>query len=166
MTIRDDLRVNRGQLKGQVVVLLYRLAHTVRQPLDRRPRLWAIPVGVFYRFFVEWLLGVEIPWKTRIGARLRVYHGVGIVINDAAVLGDDVAIRHGVTIGNKHDGGPCPRIGDGVEIGAGATIIGGVVVGEYAKVGAGCVLTKDLPPGATALGNPAHIRLRGHDEGL
>jgi serine O-acetyltransferase/putative colanic acid biosynthesis acetyltransferase WcaB len=88
---------------------------------------------------------------------LRVYHGAGIVINGRTVLGDDVAIRQNVTIGNARSGGPCPVIGDRVELGAGAIVIGGISIGDDARIGAGAVVTKDVPAGATAVGNPARI---------
>lgn len=155
--LREDAAANRDQLKGLLVVAAYRVAHAARRPLDARPRLWALPVGVVYRVMVEWVLTVEIPWGTVIGRRLRVFHGAGIVINDRAVLGDDVSIRQHVTIGNVHPDGPCPVIGDRVELGAGCIVIGGITVGDDARVGAGAVVTKDVPAGATVVGNPARI---------
>lgn len=157
MNLREDIDVNRGQAKGQVVVVAYRVAHAARQPLGARPRPWAIPVGLLYRLLIEWVLSVEIPWRTQIGRRLRVFHGAGIVINDRTVIGDDVSIRQNVTLGNARPDGPCPIIGSGVELGAGCIVIGGVRVGDGARVGAGAVVTKDVPPGATVVGNPARI---------
>lgn len=155
--IREDWRANRGQTKGQLVVAAYRLAHASRRPLGVRPRPWAVPIGLVYRVMVEWVLTVEIPWGTEIGRRLQVFHGAGIVINDRSVLGDDVAIRQHVTIGNSRPDGPCPVIGDRVELGAGCIVIGGITVGDDARVGAGAVVTKDVPAGATVVGNPARI---------
>ena len=155
--LREDVAANRGQAKGQFVVVAYRLAHAVRVPLDRAPRPWAIPVGLVYRLLVEWFLSVEIPWRTVIGRRLRVFHGAGIVINDATVIGDDVSIRQGVTLGNARPGGPCPVIGNRVELGASCIVIGGITIGDGARIGAGAVVTKDVPAGATAVGNPARI---------
>ncbi|WP_256838338.1 serine acetyltransferase [Ornithinimicrobium faecis] len=157
--LREDIAANRGQAKGALVVASYRVAHAARKPLDRKPSVLALPVGVTYRVLVEWILGVEIPWGTPIGRRLRVFHGVGIVINDRAVLGDDVAIRQSVTIGNMQDDGPCPTIGDRVELGAGCIVIGDISVGSDARVGAGAVVTKSVPPGGTALGTAATVRL-------
>jgi putative colanic acid biosynthesis acetyltransferase WcaB len=157
VNLREDLDVNRGQAKGQLVVLAYRLAHSSRRPLDTRPRPWAIPVGLVYRLTIEWVLSVEIPWRTVIGRRLRVFHGAGIVINDRTVIGDDVSIRQNVTLGNTRTDGPCPIIGNGVELGAGCIVLGGITVGDGARVGAGAVVTKDVPAGATVVGNPARI---------
>ncbi|NCT92605.1 serine acetyltransferase [Cellulomonas sp. APG4] len=155
--LREDVRANRGQTKGQLVVAAYRVAHAVRRPLDRRPQPWALPVGVLYRVLVEWVLTVEIPWGTVVGRRLRVFHGAGIVVNDRTVLGDDVTLRQNVTLGNVRPDGPCPVIGDRVELGAGCIVLGGIRVGDDARVGAGAVVTKDVPAGATVVGNPARI---------
>lgn len=155
--LREDLSVNRGQTKGQLVVAAYRLAHAVRRPLDRRPQPWALPVGVLYRVLVEWVLTVEIPWGTVVGRRLRVFHGAGIVVNDRTVLGDDVTLRQNVTLGNVRPDGPCPVVGDRVELGAGCIVLGGIRIGDDARVGAGAVVTKDVPAGATVVGNPARI---------
>ncbi|WP_306295734.1 serine O-acetyltransferase [Arthrobacter sp. STN4] len=156
--IRADFAANRSQTKGRLVVVAYRLANAARGPRGKRPTMPAKCVGVLYRICVEWLLGVEIPWGTQIGVPLRLYHGVGIVINDQSVIGRNVGIRQNVTIGNKGTSGPCPVFGDNVEIGAGAIILGGVQVGDGARIGAGAVVTKDVPAGFTAMGNPAKLR--------
>lgn len=159
--IREDVQANRGQVKGALIVVAYRIARAARGDRSRSPRLWALPIGIVYRIIFEWILGVEIPWGTTIGRRLRVYHGVGIVINDHAVLGDDVSIRQGTTIGNAQDGGACPRVGDRVELGASCILIGGITIGDDARVGAGAVVTKDVPAGATAIGMAARVVERG-----
>ncbi|MFI8413682.1 serine O-acetyltransferase [Paeniglutamicibacter gangotriensis] len=155
--LSEDFQINRGQSKGQLVVIAYRIAHAARQPLDRPPRPWALPIGALYRFFVEWILGIEIPWSTKIGRRLRLYHGVGIVINDRTVIGDDVHLRQGITIGNSGRNLGCPRIGNGVDIGASAVIVGDITIGDNATVAAGALVTKDVPSAGRAKGNPAQI---------
>lgn len=156
--LRRDINANRGQLKGQVVMVLFRIANAARRPVDRRPGLLAVPVGIVYRLVVEWILGVEIPWRTQLGAGVRIYHGVGIVINDRTVIGNNVAIRQNVTIGNKNEDGPCPIIEDDVEIGANAVVVGGIRVGRGARIAAGALVTRDVPAGAMAIGNPATIK--------
>ncbi len=108
------------------------------------------------------LTGVEIHPGARIGRRVVIDHGMGIVIGETAEVGDDVMIYHGVTLGGtgftrekRH-----PTIGNGVLLGAHAVVLGPIVVGDGAKVGAGAVVTKPVPPGATAIGNPAQIIVR------
>lgn len=120
----------------------------------------SLPFVAAYRFFSEWIIGVELRPKTKVGPGLSLYHGVGLVVNDHAVIGSGVKLRHGVTIGHGRTGGPCPVIGDRVDIGAGAILLGGITVGEDAVIAAGSVVVRDVPPGATALGNPAVLRLR------
>lgn len=155
--IVEDVHANRGQTKGAILAASYRLAHAVRQPLEDRPRFLAVPVGLVYRVVIEWVLTTEIPWGTRIGGGLRIYHGAGIVINNATVIGRNVGIRQHVTLGNSGETGPCPVIEDDVELGAGCIVLGGITVGRGARVGAGAVVTKDVPPGATVVGNPARV---------
>lgn len=152
--LREDIAANRGQSKGALIVVAYRLARAARGD-GSRPRMWSYPVGFVYRILIEWVLGVEIPWGTRIGRRLRVFHGVGIVLNDHAVLGDDVTLRQSVTIGNKRDGGACPRIGDRVQVGAGCIVIGDIEIGDGARLGAGSVVARSVAAETTVVGNPA-----------
>jgi serine O-acetyltransferase/putative colanic acid biosynthesis acetyltransferase WcaB len=155
--ISDDFSANRGYPKSQFVLILFRLASCMRSPRERKPRFGAYIIGIFYRIVVEWVMGIEIPWRTRIGAGLVLYHGVGIVVHEEAVLGRGVKIRHGVTIGNNGSSDEAPKIGNGVDIGAGACILGGVIVGDGARIGANAVVIRDVPPGATVVGIPARI---------
>ncbi|WP_396643247.1 serine O-acetyltransferase [Microbacterium sp.] len=152
-----DMTVNRRNPRVQLLMVLFRMAQRAREPRDRRPRAFAIPIGVLYRFVSEWCLGIEIPWKTRVGQRLTIYHGYGLVINDGSIIGDDVILRQGVTIGALVADGACPSIGDGVEVGASAVILGGISVGTGARIGAGAVVLSDVPAGAVAVGVPARI---------
>lgn len=163
--LRSDIGANHGQLKGQFAVAFFRIAHASRLPLNKPANPLALVVGVAYRLIVEWILGIEIPWRTTIGSRLRLFHGVGIVINDQTVIGNGVSIRQNVTIGNKGSAGPCPVIDDDVDIGAGAIIVGGVRIGRGATIAAGALVTHDVPPGYTAIGNPSTLRApRNHDD--
>jgi putative colanic acid biosynthesis acetyltransferase WcaB len=154
--ILEDLRTNRGQPKSQAVLVLFRLAQAVRGgPLPGRARPLAAPVGVLYRVLVEWLLGIELPWGTRVGRRLRIEHGVGLVVNAYTVIGDGVILRQNVTIGNNGTKLECPSIGDGVDVGAGAVILGDIVIGARARIGANAVVVKSVNAGAVAVGVPA-----------
>lgn len=107
--------------------------------------------------FVETLTGVSIPAEAQIGPGLRIYHFGNIFIHPQTVMGASCTLRQGVTIGNRSEGGPVPVLGDGVELGAYAQILGGVWIGDGAKIGAMSVVLHDIPPGATAVGNPARI---------
>ena len=104
------------------------------------------------------LTGIEIHPGARIGRRLFIDHGMGVVIGETAVIGDDVLIYHGVTLGGSGSGPKDhrhPSVGDRVRIGAGAAILGSVTVGADASVGAGAVVTHDVAPGTTVVGVPA-----------
>jgi serine O-acetyltransferase len=160
--IRDDIRTAKAKdpaatstaevllYAGLHAVWLYRLAHALTargHPLAAR----ALSQGA------RLLTGVEIHPAAEVGERLFIDHGMGVVVGETADIGDDVLLYHGVTLGGKtmrrekrH-----PTLEDGVTIGANATLIGPITVGEGASVGAGAVVTKDVPAGATVAGNPA-----------
>lgn len=151
----QDWTINAGNPKGRLILLAFR---TASRFASRSGVGWFIPrtiVGVSYRFFVEWVLGVEIPWRLRLGPYATVYHGQSLVINDHTTIGRNVILRHNVTIGHKKSGGECPCIGDYVEIGAGAIILGGISIGDHAVIAAGAVVTKSVPAGTSVAGNPA-----------
>ena len=103
--------------------------------------------------------GIEIHPGAKIGRRLVIDHGMGIVIGETAEVGDDCLIYHGVTLGGtgKDTGKRHPTLGDNVLIGAGAKVLGPVYIGDNVRVGAGSVVLKNLPANATAVGVPAEI---------
>lgn len=107
------------------------------------------------RFFT----GIEIHPAAIIGRRLFIDHGMGVVIGQTAVIGDDVTMFHGVTLGGKggSDGKRHPTIGDGALIGAGAQVLGDITIGARSIIGANAVVVHDVPAGATAVGVPAKI---------
>lgn len=156
-TIFQDWPANAGNPKARIVLAAFRLAHHCRSSRNWRINPAVLAVGILYRVLIEWILGIEIPWKTKIGPNFVFYHGIGIVINDATVIGRGVTLRHNVTIGSKTHDGPAPRIEDDAEIGAGAIILGDITVGRGAVVGAGAVVSQDVPAGAVVVGNPARI---------
>lgn len=114
-------------------------------------------LGLMIRRMVEVWTGISIPPETQIGPGLLIHHSGGIVINDKAVLGTGATLHHQVTIGNRHSGGPSPKIGDRVHIGAGAKVLGGIAIGDDVEIGANAVVVHDLPDGAVAVGVPARI---------
>jgi serine O-acetyltransferase len=102
---------------------------------------------------------VDIHPATRIGQGVFVDHGTGIVIGETAVIGDDVSMLQGVTLGGTgaERGDRHPKIGKGVLLGAGAKVLGNITIGDYAKVASGSVVLKPVPPGCTAAGVPARL---------
>ena len=98
----------------------------------------------------------DIEPRAKLGKRLMLPHPNGVVIHEDAVIGDDCMIMQQVTIGMIGDG-EVPTIGNRVYIGAGAKIIGKLAVGDGARIGANAVVTKDVPPGCTAIGIPARV---------
>jgi serine O-acetyltransferase len=106
--------------------------------------------------------GIELHCETQVGRRLLIEHFGGIIISGDTVIGDDVVIRQGVTIGLSHTGQRgAPVIGNRVDIGAGAKILGGISIGDDAVIGANAVVIRDVPAGALAVGVPARIKERG-----
>ncbi|RXK51368.1 serine O-acetyltransferase [Halorientalis pallida] len=145
---------------GLHAVWLYRIAHHL---WTGDHRLAARALSEVARF----LTGVEIHPAATIGRRLFIDHGHGVVIGETAEIGDDVLVYHGVTLGGdsmrrakRH-----PTVEDCATLGAKATLLGAITVGEGATVGAGSVLTEDVPAGATAKGVPAEITERADEHG-
>lgn len=139
---------------GVHAIWVYRAAHLMWQnPLLRLPaRLLSQAT--------RGLTGVEIHPGAKLGRRLFIDHGMGVVIGETAEVGDDVVLFHGSTLGgtSMRHGKRHPTIGNGVMVGAGAKILGPVYVGDGARVGANAVVVHDVPPGAVAVGVPATVR--------
>lgn len=133
-----------------------------------RSRRSPLAVRVFRRAHVvlQWVTrsfhGIELPAKARIGRRTRFAHQGGVVVHKDAIIGDDCIVRHGVTIGVLRDGAvmTAPRIGDRVEIGVGAVVVGPITVGDDAVIGANVVVRRDVPPRALVLPPEPKIILR------
>ncbi|MBT2786780.1 MULTISPECIES: serine O-acetyltransferase [unclassified Halomonas] len=109
--------------------------------------------------FSRWLTGIEIHPGATIGRRFFIDHGMGVVIGETALVGDNVTLYQGVTLGGTSwsKGKRHPTLGDGVIVGAGAKILGPFTVGAGAKIGSNAVVTKEVPPGATVVGIPGKI---------
>ncbi|MDO4641568.1 MAG: serine O-acetyltransferase [Neisseria sp.] len=103
------------------------------------------------------VFGVDIHPAARFGQGIMIDHGTGVVVGETAVLGDDISILHGVTLGGsgKESGDRHPKIGSGVMIGANASILGNISIGECAKIGAGSVVVNHVEPHTTVVGVPA-----------
>ncbi len=130
--------------------------HQLSHGLWRRGFKWA---GRFISHLARVLTGIEIHPGATIGRRVFIDHGMGVVIGETAVIGDDCTLYHGVTLGGTswQKGKRHPTLETGVVIGAGAKVLGPITLHDGAKVGSNAVVVKDVPPGCTAVGIPARI---------
>lgn len=124
-----------------------------------RFKLLRAPLTVFYRLMftaMMWLWGINLPYNTKLGRRVRIWHHGGIWLG-ARSIGDDVHIRHHTTFGllSRHDLGGKPIIGNRVDVGVGACILGAITVGDDCVIGPNSVVIRDLPPGSVVMGVPA-----------
>jgi serine O-acetyltransferase len=112
--------------------------------------------------YARWLTGIEIHPAAQIGQRLFIDHGMGVVIGETAIVGNEVTLYQGVTLGGtgKEQGKRHPTIADSVIIGAGAKVLGNITVGENSRIGAGSVVLQDVPDNSTVVGVPGHVILR------
>jgi serine acetyltransferase len=157
--IKEDIKAN-SHAKSKFVLVFYRIAHASGASNSLIVRAMTKPIRVLYRIIVDWFMGIDIPTTVRIGRRPVLYHSMALVINESVVIGDDCILRHSVTIGNKltEDGESTPpSVGNRVEFGAGAIVLGPVTIGDDAKIGAGTVVTKSVAPRAIVVGNPSRV---------
>jgi serine O-acetyltransferase len=143
---------------GVHAVLMHRVAH----------RLW----GAGWKWLARvlstlsrWLTGIEIHPGATIGRRFFIDHGMGVVIGETAVIGDDCTLYHGVTLGGTswNKGKRHPTLGNDVVVGAGAKVLGPITLGDGARVGSNAVVVKDVPVGATVVGVPGRLVNRASD---
>lgn len=137
---------------GLHAVLFHRLAH----------KLWTMNFKLLARCissFSRWLTGIEIHPGATIGRRFFIDHGMGVVIGETAEVGDDVTLYHGVTLGGTtwNKGKRHPTLANGVVVGAGAKVLGPIMVGENARIGSNAVVTKEVPAQATVVGIPGRV---------
>jgi serine O-acetyltransferase len=137
---------------GVHALLMHRVAHFLWQ----KRLFW---LARFSSHLARWLTGIEIHPGASIGHRVFIDHGMGVVIGETAIIGDDCTLYHGVTLGGTswNKGKRHPTLEKGVVIGAGAKILGPITLGAGAKVGSNAVVVKDVPANATAIGIPARI---------
>jgi serine O-acetyltransferase len=125
-------------------------------------KLLRAPLSVLYNMLYRRIrnrYGIELPYTVKLGRRVIIEHQCGIIIHGCCQIGDDSIIRQGVTLGNRYLDRPsdAPTLGQGVNVGAGAKILGNVTIGDRACIGANAVVLSHIPPGTTAVGIPARI---------
>jgi serine O-acetyltransferase len=137
---------------GLHAVLSHRLCHWLWRKNLKLLARWISTVA-------RWLTGIEIHPGATIGRRFFIDHGMGVVIGETAVIGDDCTLYHGVTLGGTswEKGKRHPTLEDDVVIGAGAKLLGGFTVGTGARIGSNAVVTKNVPEGATVVGIPGRV---------
>ena len=126
-----------------------------------RPKLLRLPFSLLYKLlyrWVEWTCGISLPYTVPVGRRVRLWHH-GAMILHARAIGDDCHIRHCTTFGVAHTyaNEGIPTIGNRVDIGAGACVLGNVTLGDGCVVGANAVVLMDVPAGGVAVGVPARV---------
>lgn len=165
--IRADLRAHSGDwaAQGFWVMLVYRFGrwrYGVRPALLRK--LLSLVYKVLYKL-VQILTGIELPCEVVIGRNFVIDHFGGIVISGYAQFGDDCRIRNGVVVGLKNVHEPiAPVIGNNVDIGAGAKVLGNICIGNNVVIGANAVVLIDVPDNSLAVGVPAMIKQRSSSE--
>ena len=172
--IRDDLNsvlerdpAARSRLEvflcypGLWAVWIHRISHALWRAKLRLPARLLSQVGRFYT-------GVDIHPGATLGRRLFIDHATGVVIGETAIVGNDVTMYQGVTLGGtgKGHGKRHPTVCDGVFIGNNANLLGDITIGEHSRVGAGSVVLSDVPPDSTVVGVPAHIVYRNGERVL
>lgn len=137
---------------GVHAIVHYRMANW----LWRKNFKW---LSRFLSTFSRWMTGIEIHPGATIGRRFFIDHGMGVVIGETAEIGDDCTLYHGVTLGGTswHKGKRHPTLKNGVVVGAGAKVLGPIVVGENARIGSNAVVTKEVPEAVTVVGIPGRI---------
>ena len=162
--IKQDLAVYDGDMSAQGfwVMVVYRFG---RWRYGIKNRIIRIPFSIIYKIIfkmIQVLTGIELPCETKIGKNFKIDHFGGIIISGYASFGDNCRIRNGVTIGLKNLGNPkAPQVGDNVDIGAGAKLLGEIVIGDDVIIGANAVVITDVPSRSLAVGVPARIIAKG-----
>ncbi len=161
--LREDWRTYERDLarQGLWVMAVYRFG---RWRYGIQNRWLRLPFSILYKILKllsQILTGIDLPCEVTVGRRFKIEHFGDIIISGDTVFGDDVVIRNGVTVGLKrtHERG-APVIGNRVDIGAGAKILGAIRIGDDVAIGANAVVLQDVPSHSLAIGVPAQIRPR------
>lgn len=159
--IRADLKAHKGDwaAQGFWAMVVYRFG---RWRYGLRPKIVRMPFSLLYKILfklVQIVCGIQMPCEAPVGRNFRIDHFGNIIISGYASFGDNCVIRNGVTIGIKTmDEKVAPKIGNNVNIGAGAKILGGITIGDNVFIGANAVVISDVPDNCIAVGIPARIK--------
>ena len=152
--MKIDINKYRGNSLGLKFYISYLIAHYFTK--NKFLKIVGTPILWLYRIRCSFY-GIHISPTTSIGNNLIIWHGTGLIVNENTIIGNNVVLRHNTTIGNSYSGGPSPKIGDNVKVGANVVIIGGISIGDNSVIGAGSVVVKDVPKNVVVAGNPAKI---------
>ena len=158
--VRSDWRTYEGRWWefGFWALLCYRFG---RWRYKIRPRIVRLPFSVLYKIYyhvIQVLTGIEFPCEVEVGRNFRIDHHSGIIVSGYARFGDNCVIRQGVTVGLKDPKDPkAPQIGNDVDIGAGAKLLGDIHIGDNVSIGANAVVLEDVPSNSIAVGVPAKV---------
>lgn len=160
--IREDWETHGRSLSmpGLHALVLHRLAVWAQAEPGPLAAVVRLLYGVLNRLLVRNVYGLELSRTTVIGRRLRIGHHQGVILGNGVVLGDDCLLRQNVTLGLARDDDDVqhsPRVGNGVQFGAGAVVVGPVTIGDGARIGPGAVVTRDVAPGGTVRAAPVRI---------
>lgn len=159
--IRNDFAAHGRDIlrQGFWAMFVYRFG---RWRYGIRPAFLRKPLSFLYKIAFKWVqivAGIELPCEAQIGRNFVIDHFGGIVISGYAVFGDNCRIRNGVVVGLARDDDPCaPVIGNNVDIGAGAKVLGRIHVGDNVRIGANAVVIRDVPSNSIAVGVPAVVK--------
>ena len=162
--IRDDLKAHNGDWgsQGFWVMVIYRFGrwrYTIQNPIIRKP------FSILYKFLfkcIQIITGIELPCEVDVGKNFRIDHFGGIIISGFAKFGENCVIRDGVTVGLRRVDDPiAPIVGNNVDIGTGAKLLGKITIGDNVHIGANAVVLDDVPSNAIAVGVPAKIIRKG-----
>jgi serine O-acetyltransferase len=162
--LKEDLKAYKGDWSSQGfwVMVVYRFGrwrYTIKSGLLRKP--FSLLYKIFYKF-IQVITGIELPCEVTVGKNFRIDHFGGIIISGFASFGDNCVIRDGVTVGLRRVDDPvAPQIGNNVDIGTGAKVLGGITIGDDVVIGANAVVLEDVPSNSIAVGVPARIKTRG-----
>jgi len=162
--LKEDFKTYKGDWsrQGFWVMVIYRFGcwrYTIKSGLFRKP--FSLLYKILYKF-IQVITGIELPCEVAVGKNFRIDHFGGIIISGFASFGDNCVIRDGVTVGLRRVDDPvAPQIGNNVDIGTGAKVLGGITIGDNVVIGANAVVLEDVPPNSIAVGVPARIKTRG-----